>query len=152
MFQNPVISLFTVSPPPFLRSLVLFMSLPECQCDLKGTLSGVGECEHVGIFQKYTHRHTASPYTHQCLYLTTLYLQLLVKLLFPPWCVATEKWTVSLQTKCVQPCMRHLQRGILPAAKKELFWLSRYSFFTRQLVTHIPYFAETNISVKRNHF
>lgn len=46
-------SLFTVDPPLSFHNLSpLSLSLcliPECRCDVKGTLSGVGECEQVSI-------------------------------------------------------------------------------------------------------
>lgn len=43
--------LFTADPLHFFHNLSsLSVSLiPECQCDVKGTLSGVGECEQVSI-------------------------------------------------------------------------------------------------------
>ena len=41
-------------------------------------------------------------------------------------CSFPEKWPLSLQTQYLQPHLWLLQGGLLPATKKELFWLSRW--------------------------
>lgn len=54
-------SLFSLSPPLyFYNHFPLPLSSPECQCDVKGTLSGVGDCQQVRIpsLPPSTHTHT----------------------------------------------------------------------------------------------
>lgn len=49
--HKPVIRAYSLHIPCF-RSHIppCLLPIPECQCEMKGTLSGVGECEQVRVF------------------------------------------------------------------------------------------------------
>lgn len=60
MCRTPVIRVYSLQIPCYvsITPRCVFL-IPECHCDLKGTLSGVGECEQVFsvcILVDFTHR------------------------------------------------------------------------------------------------